>query len=204
VPYSHKQSNNAHPILRPLTRRWSPYGYSDEPVTHAELRSIFEAARWAASAFNEQPWRFVVGTREQPEAHEKILSCLVEANQAWARHAPVLVLCCVSRRFARNDKDNRAAEHDLGLATGNLMAEASERGLLVHAMAGVELEKAATAHALPDGFEVWTALAIGHPGKPKDLEPGVLARDDKPRERRPLSELVFEGEFGQAASWLEG
>ena len=95
----------------------------------ADLRSLFEAARWAASSYNEQPWSYFVATKTDPPEFERLLSCLVEGNQEWAKAAPVLALGVVSRRFARNQKENRAAVHDLGLAAGNLLVEATARGL---------------------------------------------------------------------------
>lgn len=120
-----KQAATDHPILKLLAERWSPYGFEERPVPEADLRSLFEAARWAASSYNEQPWNYLVATRENPAEFERLLSCLVEANQAWAKRAPVLVLGVVSLRFAENKKDNRAAVHDLGLAAGNLVVEAT-------------------------------------------------------------------------------
>ena len=119
-----KKASTDYPIHDLLAERWSPYGFEDRSVAEADLRSLFEAARWAASSYNEQPWSFFVATRENPTEFTRLLSCLVEANQAWAKAAPVLALGVVSLRFARNNKDNRAAVHDLGLAAGNLLVEA--------------------------------------------------------------------------------
>src|SRR5664280_2369097 len=114
-----KKATTDYPILKLLAERWSPYGFEDRAVPEADLRSLFEAARWAASSYNEQPWNYLVATRDNPTEFERLLSCLVEANQAWAKEAPVLLLGIVSLRFARNNQDNRAAVHDLGLAAGN-------------------------------------------------------------------------------------
>ena len=196
------KSKAEHPISPILSERWSPYGFGEDPVSDAELRSLFEAARWAASSYNEQPWRFLVARRADAAAFEKALACLVPANQAWAQHAQALVLCCVSTQFARNGKDNRAAEHDLGLATGNLMAEATARDLSVHAMIGLDPDKARELFAVPEGHHVLTALAIGRPGRPAGLDESVLARDEKERSRKPLGETVFGESFGEAADWL--
>ena len=123
-----KQAGPDHPIHDLLARRWSPYGFADRPVPAADLRSLFEAARWAASSYNEQPWTYIVATKEDPEEFARLLSCLVEGNQAWAQAAPVLALGCTSLVFKKNGKPNAAAIHDLGLAAGNLCAEATARG----------------------------------------------------------------------------
>ena len=126
---SAKTASADSPIHEVLAERWSPYAFRDKPVSQDELRSLFEAARWAPSSYNEQPWRYVVATRDDRAQFERLLSCLVEGNQAWAKHVPVLALGIVSLKFAKNGKDNRAAVHDLGLAAGNLVVEATARGL---------------------------------------------------------------------------
>jgi len=106
-----------YPIQPALTDRWSPYGFEERPVAETDLCSLFEAARWAASSYNEQPWNYIVAAKENSNEFNQLLSCLVAANQAWSKAAPVLVLGVVSLRFAKNHKDNRAAVHDLGLAS---------------------------------------------------------------------------------------
>jgi nitroreductase len=116
-----KKASTEYTISELLAERWSPYGFRDRSVAPADLRSLFEAARWAASSYNEQPWNYLVATKEDPEEFERILSCLVEANQAWAKAAPVLALGVVNLTFARNNKANRAAVHDLGLASANIV-----------------------------------------------------------------------------------
>src|SRR5437773_11726724 len=118
-----KRAHTDFPIHEPLTQRWSPYAFADKSVAKADLCSLFEAARWAPSSYNEQPWSYFVATKEDPEEFGRLLSCLVEGNQAWAKAVPVLALGVVSMRFARNNKENRAAVHDLGLAAGNLVVE---------------------------------------------------------------------------------
>lgn len=134
---SPKQATPDHSIHELLAKRWSPYAFANRPVSHDDLRSLFEAARWAASSYNEQPWRFVVAMKEDSEDFERLLSCLVEGNQAWAKSAPVLVIGCTSLNFERNNQPNTAAVHDLGLASANLTFEAMARGLFVHQMIGI-------------------------------------------------------------------
>jgi len=198
-----KHARPDHAIHDHLRTRWSPYGFSSRAVETDDLRSIFEGARWAASSYNEQPWRYIVATRDDEAAFADLLSCLVEANQAWARHAPVLALGVAVTRFARNDRDNRAAFHDLGLASASLTFEATARGLAVHQMIGILPDRARTLYHVPDDAEPLTALAIGHPADPATLSDALRQRDETPRQRRPLRETVFTGDWGRAASFLD-
>jgi nitroreductase len=192
-----KQAATDHPILKLLAERWSPYGFEQRQVPEVDLRSLFEAARWAASSYNEQPWNYLVATRENPAEFERLLSCLAEANQDWAKRAPVLVLGIVSLRFAENKKDNRAAVHDLGLAAGNLVVEATARGLAVHQMIGILPDKAREIYQIPEHFEAWTAMAIGYRADPADLADALQKRDLTPRQRKHLSKFVFTGHWGR-------
>ncbi len=192
-----KKASTDHPIHELLAKRWSPYGFEERSVAQADLRSLFEAARWAASSYNEQPWSFFVATREDPVEFARLLSCLVEGNQGWAQAAPVLALGVVSLRFSRNNKDNRAAVHDLGLAAGNLVVEATARGLCVHQMIGILPDKAREVYQIPEHSEAWTAMAIGYKADPAKLPDALKERDLAPRQRKPLSQFVFTGKWGQ-------
>jgi nitroreductase len=198
-----KNAATDHPILKLLAERWSPYGFEDQPVPEGDLRSLFEAARWAASSYNEQPWNYVVATREDAVEFGRLLGCLVETNQAWAKTAPVLVLGVVSLQFAKNKQDNRAAVHDLGLAAGNLLVEATARGLFVHQMIGILPDKARELYRIPEHFEAWTALAIGYKGDPAKLPDALRARDLTPRQRKPLGKFVFTGKWGQSSPLVQ-
>ncbi|MGH7165810.1 MAG: nitroreductase family protein [Nitrospiraceae bacterium] len=191
-----KKAVTEYPIQELLAERWSPYAFDERPVAEADLCSLFEAARWAPSSYNEQPWRYIIATRDNPERFQRMLSCLVEGNQVWAKAAPVLALSVVSLRFARNARDNRAAVHDLGLAAGNLLLEATARGLFVHQMIGILPDKAREVYGIPEGFEAWTAMAIGYRGDPARLPDRLRDRDLAARERKPLSEFVFGGKWG--------
>lgn len=194
---STKHAPTDHPVHDLIASRWSPYGFSDRAVSTDELRSLFEAARWAPSSYNEQPWRWILAARDQdPDGHAKLLSCLVEGNQGWAKAAPVLALGVVSTQFSRNGKPNKAAQHDLGLAAGNLTLEATARGLVVHQMIGIEPEAARTTFGIPAGFEAFTGLAIGYAGDPATLPEALQQRDTAPRSRKPLAELLH-----GAAGW---
>lgn len=197
-----KRADTDHPVHEHVRTRWSPYAFADRSVDPADLRSLFEAARWAASSYNEQPWRYIVATRDDEAAFADLLSCLVEGNQAWARHAPVLALGVTKTRFERNGKQNRAAHHDLGAASASLTFEATDRGLVVHQMIGILPDRAHTLYAIPDDAEALTGLAIGYAGDPSTSSDALRERDEAPRTRRPLPETVFEGRWGEPAAFL--
>jgi nitroreductase len=198
-----KIASTDHPIQELLAQRWSPYAFDDRPVAEADIRSLFEAARWAPSSYNEQPWSYIVASKGEAEDFERLLSCLVDANQAWAKAAPVLVLCVVSLRFARNGKENRAAVHDLGLAAGNLVMEATARGLFVHQMIGILPEKAREVYGIPAPSEAWTAMAIGYRADPTNLPEELQRRDTAPRQRKPLRQFVFSARWGNPSPLVE-
>ena len=197
---SEKRALTDYPIHELLAERWSPYAFQDRSVSQADLRSLFEAARWAASSYNEQPWSYLIATKENPEHFQQLLSCLVEANQIWAKDAPVLALGIASLRFTRNNQDNQAAIHDLGLATGNLVVEATARGICVHQMIGILPDKARDLFNIPEGFEAWTGMAIGYQGDPMTLPDALKQRDLVPRQRKPLVQFVFSGKWGNPSS----
>jgi nitroreductase len=196
---SAKLAKPDHPVQAILAQRWSPYVFRDAPVAASLLCSLFEAARWAPSSMNEQPWHYIVASREEPEAFERLLSCLVEGNQTWAQAVPVLALGVVKQSFARNGKPNVTAAHDLGLASANLVLEATARGLSVHQMAGILPDRARSLYAIPEDAEALTALAIGYVGDPAGRSDTYAERDRTPRTRKPLSAFVFGGRFGEAA-----
>lgn len=199
-PTKHAQTD--HPILDVLAQRWSPYVFEPRPVEREKLLSCLEAARWAPSSYNEQPWSFLVARREEPEEFARMLDCLSEGNQAWAKNAGVLMITVVCRTFQRNNKPNRVAEHDIGQAAANLTVQATALGLAVHQMAGVELHKARAAYQIPETHEPYTAIALGYAGDPATADNSPLAqRDQAPRPRKPLAEIVFSGRWGQPAAW---
>ena len=186
-----------HPVHELISRRWSPYAFADRRVSATDLRSLFEAARWAPSSYNEQPWRFIVATKDDPAAFERLLSCLSEGNQAWAKVAPVLALGVVSYNFERNGKPNPAAEHDLGLAAAHICFEATARGLSVHQMIGILPDRAREVYKIPQGFAAKTGIAIGYAGDPKRLPEPLQQRDAQRRQRKPLPQVIFAGDWGR-------
>ena len=189
--------NLNHAIHELLEKRWSPYAFENKTVPNEELLSLFEAVRSAPSSYNEQPWRYIVATKEDKNEFDKILSCLVEANREWAQNAPVLALGVASLTFERNGKPNRAAIHDLGTASAFLTLEATARGLYVHQMIGIEPDKTKEAFNIPDGYEPMTGLAIGYQGDANALPENLRERDLKRRPRKSLSEIIF------SHSWAE-
>jgi nitroreductase len=195
-----KCAQTDHPIVDVLAERYSPYAFDPRPVERDKLLSCLEAARWAASSFNEQPWRYILAQRDDAEAFERMLGCLVEANQAWARRAGALVIACTKRHFTRNDKPNKVAEHDLALAAANLTVQAQSMGLHVHQMAGIDPGTCRVTYRIPDEFEPLTAIAIGYAADPDRLDDAELAeRDTAPRSRMPLSAWVFGEAFGESS-----
>ena len=144
-----------------------------------------------------------MATKENPKEFDQLLSCLLEANQAWAKAAPVLVLGVASLRFAKNAKDNRAAAHDFGLASGNLVVEATTRGLAVHQMIGIPPDKARQVYQIPEHFEAWTGMAIGYNADPAAMPDALKERDLAPRQRKPLNEFVFTGHWGKSSPFVK-
>jgi nitroreductase len=184
------------PSLHEIFRaRWSPRSFSDQPVSKEDLKTIFEAARWAASSYNEQPWRFIVASKSDGPLYDKLLSVLVPFNQAWAKTAPVLILTVAKRTFSHNATPNLHARHDTGAALAQIALQATALGLHVHGMAGFDSEKARQVFAIPEDYEPVAAAALGYLGSPDELEEPYKERELARRERKPLRELVFAGEW---------
>ena len=193
------KASTDHRVHELIVKRWSPYSFDRRSVTDEDLCSLFEAARWAPSSYNEQPWSYIVARKENAKEFERLLSCLVEANQVWAKAAPVLALGIATLRFVRNDKPNRAAIHDLGLAAGNLVLEATARGLFIHQMIGILPDKAREIYEIPEGYETMTGIAIGYAGDPNALPEELRERDLVRRPRKPLKEFLFSGKWGNVS-----
>lgn len=189
-----------HPVHELIAKRWSPYSFADRAVSATDLQSLFEAARWTASSSNEQPWRYIVATKDNPQEFDRLHSCLVEGNQPWTKAAPVLALGCAVLNFAGNQQANRAALHDLGQASCTLTVEATARGLCVHQMAGILPDRARELYQIPADVQPLTGLAIGYLGNPDSLPEKYRPRDLSPRQRKPISEFVFAGKWGSSAN----
>ena len=192
-----KLAQTDYPIIEILRRRWSPRAFSDQIVEPEKLLSLFEAARWAPSSFNEQPWYFVLATKQKPEEHARLLSCLSEKNQQWARQAPVLMVSIAKLNFDHTGKPNRHAFHDLGLAVANMIVQATSLNLFVHQMAGFSPEKVAELYNVPDNFEPVAAIALGYGRDVEDLPEPFRESELGLRSRKPIPSFVFEGQWGQ-------
>lgn len=184
-----------------IAQRWSPYAFADRSVATDDLQSLFEAARWAASSYNEQPWSYIVACRQDAAAFEQLLSCLVDGNQEWAKHVPVLAIGCTHTKFSKNAKPNSAAEHDLGLASANLTFEATARGLVVHQMIGILPDRVRSLYGVPDDVLPKTGLAIGYAAPVETVPDHLQDRDLSPRPRKPLSAFVFGNKWGEPSSF---
>ena len=189
-----------HPLIR---ERWSPRAFSERPVSPDDLDVLVEAARWAASSSNEQPWTLLIGDRAtDPEGHARILATLVPANSVWAARAPVLAVAVARLTFTRNGRPNRHAQYDTGQAIASLALQATAMGLVVHQMAGFDGDKARELLAIPEGFEPMAVIAMGYPGATSDLSEELRQRELTPRTRRPASEWAFGAKWGEARTRL--
>jgi nitroreductase len=197
-----KPAATRYPVHELIQRRWSPVSFAAPGVPADAVGSLLEAARWAPSSFNEQPWSFFVARREEPAAFERLLETLVPANQAWARHAPLLLLSVAKTTFERNGKPNRHAWHDVGLASAQLTLQAEALGLRVHWMAGFDAAKARELLAIPEGHEPVAAAALGWPSA-EHRTPEHAARDERPRTRRPLASLAHGALWGSPPTGLD-
>ena len=196
-----KVSETQYPVHELIAKRWSPRAFDPRPVPVEQIRSLLEAARWAASSFNEQPWRFLVARREESAEFEKMLGCLVEGNQVWAKNAGVLILTVAHTTFTRNDRPNRVALHDIGLAAATLTLQATALGLCVHQMAGIHADKIRETYRVPDDYDPETAIAIGYQGRVEDLPEELREMENAPRERKDQTDFVFSDSWGKPAAW---
>jgi len=197
-----RPAETATPIHDLISHRWSPRAFDRRPVEPEKLRSLFEAARWAASSYNAQPWYFIVGTKDDPENYKRVLESLVEFNQGWAKQAPVLALSVAKLKFD-DGRPNRHAFHDVGQAAANLALQAEALGLSVHQMAGIDAEKARKLFNIPADYEAVAGFAIGYPGDPQSLPEELRQREIAPRQRKPLDSFVFTGQWGKSSPLLK-
>ncbi len=194
-----KDADTDAPLAEELRTRFSPRSFAPAPVPPATLRALLEAARWAPSCFNEQPWHFIVATRDDPHEYARMLDCLMPKNQQWAHTAPVLMLSVARLDFQSGAKPNRHALHDVGQAVAQLTVQARHMGLYVHQMAGFSQKKARETYAIPDGYEPVAAIALGTLGDPEALPDDFKQMETAPRTRRTLAEFTFTGAFGKPA-----
>jgi nitroreductase len=195
-----KPADTSYPIEELLKRRWSPRAFADRPVEPEKLLSLWEAARWAASTANQQPWSFIVATKQDEVEYTRLLSCLRENNQQWASRAPILMVSVAKLTFDANGQPNRHAFHDVGLAVANLILQATALGLYVHQMAGFYPDRVRELYSVPDGFEPVAGIVLGYPGDPATLSEDLQQRELAPRARKPLESFVFQYAWGQTSS----
>lgn len=189
----HSFRQTEYPIEQLLLKRWSPRAMSGEALSQDEIGSLFEAARWAPSCYNEQPWRFLYAQRDT-EHWPIFFNLLVEANQTWAKDAGVLVTVISKRTFTHNDKPNISHSLDAGSAWQNLALQATAMGLVAHGMAGFDYAKAKTDLRIPNDYSVEMMIALGRPGDPANL-PEALCEREEPSGRNAVAEISFPGTF---------
>src|SRR5947209_17090462 len=190
-----KPAEAEHPIHDLIRERWSPRAFADRPVAPGTLHSVLEAARWAASAANQQPWSFVVATREDAAAHARMVGTLMEGNVRWAQHAPVLILV-VARLYEHPGKEH-ISFYDVGMAVGNLLTQVTHLGLVAHQMGGFHADMAREVLGIPDGYEPLAVIALGYPGDHEALPEDLRERELAPRSRKLQREFVFAGRWGE-------
>jgi nitroreductase len=193
-----KAASSNRPLLEAIRHRWSPRAFDTRSVEREKLLTILEAARWAASANNLQPWRFIIALRENESEFHAMLSVISEHNQSWAKNAPVLLLAVVNELRPDGNR-NSHAEHDTGMAMAHIALQATELGLYTHMIGGFSADKARETYAIPEGYRPITAMALGYYGDVSQLTEQQQQREAAERQRKSLSELVFSGQFGQAA-----
>jgi len=197
----HNPAPTEHPVHEVIQNRWSPRAFGGQTIPAAVLRSLFEAARWAPSSSNQQPWAYIVATKDDQENFDKILSVLVPFNAGWAKEASALAIAVAELKFA-NGNPNRNAYYDVGAASLQLSIEATARGLVVHQMAGYDPEKARQVFDIPADWDAIAAMAIGYPGDPTSLPAPLKEREVAPRSRKPLSSFVMTGKWGHTAPFI--
>ena len=190
-----KETFNEYQIEDLIKKRWSPVAFNSHTIDRDIILSLFEAARWAPSCFNEQPWSFIVADKSNPEAFKYMLQCLSEGNQAWAHAAFLLTLAVAKLHFDHNGKPNRHAWYDTGAAVMSLVLQATASGLMAHQMAGFNSDKAREIYRIPESHQPVTAIAVGYAGDAALLPENLRQRQKAPRKRKPISDFVYSGSW---------
>jgi nitroreductase len=182
-------------ILEIIQERWSPYSFSSTPVEDFKLKAMFEAAGYAPSCNNEQPWMFVYTTQQDTGTFEVYLDFMTESNRVWAKNAYAIVISLARTKFSHNGKHNRYAFHDTGMAVSNLLLQALALDIYIHQMGGYSVEKVKAHFKLADDIEPVAMMAVGYLGDGESLSPELLSRDEKRRSRKSVNEYVFRNSF---------
>jgi nitroreductase len=189
------KANTDYPISEIIAKRWSARAFSTKPVENSKLLSILEAARWAPSSRNEQPWRYIVFTNDNPEMLKKAQSVLKEIND-YAKRAPILICAIAKKTYSENKNPNRLYFHDLGAANENMFLEAFNQGLIMHEMGGFDVQKAREVFNVPEDYEVGIMIAIGYQDTYQVLPDRLREKAFTPRVRKPLAEIAFIEKMG--------
>jgi nitroreductase len=198
-----KQAETKTPIHEFLACRWSPVAFSERPVEQEKLLSVLEAARWAPSSRNEQPWGYLVARKEESQNFEALLGVLASANRAWAGKAPILILTMAHTVWERDGAPNRHGFYDLGQSIANLVMQGTALGLFAHQMGGFDVEAARARFHIPVGWEPVSVVALGYRDEPESLPESLRGRELSQRSRKPLKSIVFSGDWGIPASIIE-
>ena len=190
-PQAESERKPSYPINPLILNRWSPRSMSGESLNDDEIMSLFEAARWAPSSYNNQPWRFIYAKRNSGHWN-RFFNLLMEPNKVWAKNAAILVVVISRKNFEFNEKPSVTHQFDSGSAWENLALEASSRGIVAHGMQGFDYKKAGVDLRIPPNFEVMAMIAIGKKG-PKEILPAELQEKEKLTNRKPLKEIIMEG-----------
>ena len=194
-----KPAQTSAPVHELIRERWSPRAFNGKAVSTTDLTAVLEAARWAASSNNGQPWRFIVATNDDASAHAAAVAGFAVRNQRWAKAAPVLVFACARKAFEANGNPNAHSWYDTGAAVAILTIEAQARGLRIHQAAGIERDTIRATYGVPEEFDIVVGFALGHQGDPDSLPEELPGREREPRARKPLADIVFSGKFGTPA-----
>lgn len=184
-----------------LAERWSPRAFKDEQISDESIVKMLEAARWAPSSMNDQPWQIIVG-KNQDKTFKKILEALVEFNQMWAKNASVLMLCC-GNKLRENNDPNKVYKYDVGQAIAHLSIQAMSENIFVHQMGGFSAEKASALFQLPENIVPLSVIAIGYLGDPEILHPRMQVSEKAERERKSLKDFVFQNKFGEVSHLIK-
>jgi nitroreductase len=192
-------NHEIHPLI---AQRWSPRAFDSKLVETEKLAQLFEAAKWSASCFNDQPWVFIVATKDDTVNYQKLLDCLVPFNVSWAQAAPVLGFVVAQKTFKHNGKPNAWGEYDAGQAAATLAIQATSLDLVVHQMGGFDADKAIATFNIPETARPIAAIAIGYAGENSNLPEDMQEKEKAPRARHPLNSFVFTGEWGSSAKFV--
>ena len=187
------------PINELLALRWSPRAYdATRTVSREQLAALLEAARWAPSCNGDEPWRYLIWDRRRdPEGWQKAFDCLNENNRKWVKNVPLLLLSCAGSRFAHSGKPNRWTQHDTGAASVSLALQAITLGLVAHQMGGFDVDKIRAAFSIPEQYTPMACIAVGYQTSPDVLDEETKKKELRPRARKPIAELFFEGGWGK-------